>query len=283
MKGLLVIGVIGFFVIPTSRLQADGDESLHCVAQIRTMKIATVEKGGRTLERFLRDPKTKQMLPDLQPIGGTGFLVKHNSALYLVTARHVGLHTDRPTELLMYQPDEEPLRFRLGDVVPREGPLQWRHHDTADVSVLPLQVQREVLAEELESRAWPVEMLEGELVAPARGAIVEAIGFPMGLGGGPRFNPISRYSRVATGITDLPTPDGTVPGILLDGATAGGMSGGPVFSPAPHIPGSTLKPEGPKCIGLVSGTHADNTGGKIGGIMPAVYIVELLDGVSEEE
>lgn len=251
------------------------DRYLRCVVHIGSPAIRTIEKDGRRFEVFLRDPDTHRMSPDLRPVGGTGFLVREGESIFLVTARHVGRQAKRATRLIMYREEQTPLRCQLGHVVPPEGDLPWLHHDSADVSVLPLSPPDEELRSRLHGRALDLAELAATPEAPPRGAVVEAIGFPMGIGLGPRSCPLSRYSRVAGPLMPVSTPEGSIEALVTDRATAGGMSGGPVFSPPPHDPGGN--PAGkPRCMGLVSGTMSDQTGGKTGSIMPAMHIVGLI-------
>ena len=54
-----------------------------------------------------------------------------------------------------------------------------------------------------------------------------------------------------------------------------GLSGGPVFEGG-QIGMSNFTYNLTRCIGIVSGTHFDNTGGKISLVTPAYYIKDLI-------
>jgi hypothetical protein len=76
---------------------------------------------------------------------------------------------------------------------------------------------------------------------------------------------------------------------VLDKPSIGGYSGAPVFlMPWPYADSAALSmidkasPEAsPKCVGIVSGTISDDTGGKLAAIVPSAYAVKLIREIQE--
>lgn len=222
ITAVLVVGHQSFAGMPAEPKPAstvEGDRYLRCVVSIFGRIPKTVTRNGKQFDLLLGDAKTKRVQPDFRTVGGAGFVVRDGETLYLVTARHVAKEVSKTAELRMVQPDGPPMILHVGRVVPADGPVPWRHHDRVDVSVLPLTVSDENVRGDLTDRALPIAELDDRLKAPPRGTMVEAIGFPMNLGSkpGPYFNPISRYSRVAANLAEIPTPDNVMIGILLAG------------------------------------------------------------------
>jgi hypothetical protein len=84
----------------------------------------------------------------------------------------------------------------------------------------------------------------------------------------------------------LKRPDTNTEGtfFVLDKPSIGGYSGAPVFAmPWPLAAGAALgfvssgSPDAiPKCVGIVSGTISDETGGKLALIVPSVFAVRMI-------
>lgn len=219
-------------------------------------------------------------IPNEQNKVGTGFFVldtKTNNLL-LITARHV-IDTLTPNSLVVIRiKDDLPQELSLVQLTGVNSPLPWKVHPIADVAVLKLNPTKEIVPL-LAGHALFREHLLEKLEAPSRDVPLTILGFPIGIGVQGRFSPISRETKAASGLLNLPQIS-TATIFLLQDPIAGGFSGSPVFEFPGARPSTRAAIEiGGRfaCVGLASGTISDITGGKLGVVVPAQYILEAID------
>lgn len=219
-------------------------------------------------------------IPDEQNKAGTGFFVldtKTNNLL-LITAGHVS-GTLTPNSLAVIRvKDDRPQELSLMQLTGINSPLSWRVHPTADVAVLKLDPAKEIIPL-LNGHALFREYLVQELEAPSRDIPLTILGFPSGIGVQGRFSPISRETKAASGLLNHPKISAASIFLLQD-PIAGGFSGSPVFEFPGARPSARAAIEiGGRfaCVGLASATISDVTGGKLGVVVPAQYILEAID------
>jgi len=124
-----------------------------------------------------------------------------------------------------------------------------------------------------------------KLEAPPRSRIVTVVGFPLGLGvrfTGPdsKISPVSQEAKPSSGLITLNRFDTKTPCdvFLLDNPGIGGFSGAPLFI----LPGTYTQGPGiafsrtTLFVGLMHGTVADKTGGKLAVVVPSSFVVETL-------
>ncbi len=153
----------------------------------------------------------------------------------------------------------------------------WIHHERADVSILPLMPVPQVRPFLGEHFLEITSFLGSVTNRPSRDLVITIVGFPLGKGWGREpdedFAPLTRTTRAASGFIE----GGTL--FLLQDPSVQGYSGAPVFDLAePLRTASLYAPAGRPvtCLGVVSGTLADNTGGKMGAVVPTKCIPELI-------
>ncbi|MBI2017199.1 MAG: trypsin-like peptidase domain-containing protein, partial [Candidatus Rokubacteria bacterium] len=226
---------------------------------------------------FLRRDDTKD-----SP-AGTGFFIASAEKLYLVTASHVSRMLSLASPITISTAAGRPFTFPLGTLLPKSEPPKWVHAQ-ADVAVLRISPSPEFLKTNLAGHFLPSSWLEKAKQAPLRAITLTVLGFPLQLGVSEFFSPISRETKAASGLLELPRFDTKVMStfFLTQDPSVGGFSGAPVFDTRlPHSTGniglSVQIGAEPRIVGLVHGTLSDNTGGKFGAIVPAFIIVELLD------
>lgn len=216
---------------------------------------------------------------------GTGFLVQLPGTVFLVTAEHVARDLGASPLLTYAAEGDRAKALALADVA-GSAPLKWVFHGEADVAVLALRGNPDVVAL-LGSRALAPAHLISVLEAPVRERTLVTMGFPLGLGGltlGPdlRLSPLSRESRAASGLLTMKRFDTKNPSVffILDNPSIGGFSGAPVFM----LPGAVMSGDGigftPPvgfCVGLVHGTLGDGTGGKLAAIVPVAFVTQTLE------
>ena len=264
----------------TAAEQEDPLETLAAaVAFIQTPKIQVVQVDGKPHEVFLKAPGDKEPKPSVQTDTGTGFFVIKGEVLFLVTARHVSQTTSPISTVTIRTEKDKPASFPMSDLTGDEKPLNWIAHDQADVAALKLN-PKQSLAPHLEKHFLSVEIFQEELAAPSRSRELTTLGFPLGLGIGERFSPLSRESRPASGLLTLGTltKDDLGTYFLLDSPSIGGFSGSPVCAlPGAYMTGSSIiVGSGLQCFGLVHGTVSDSTGGKMAAIVPSAFLRQLL-------
>jgi hypothetical protein len=243
------------------------------------------EMNGIRFEVWLKFPATNAFIPKQKRISGSGLVVVSSNLCYLITAKHVATNMTEDCELAMQGDKKEPLRFKLSSITGQPA-IRWFHHTNADVSVYPLPTITSQGATALDRRAMPFEFLESQTNLPSRDTYVTALGFPLGLGAEGEFIPLSRDSKVSSGILN----DGGSLFFLLQDPSVSGYSGGPlVQSGDPRVVATdrtaasiSVVSGGARCWGFVSGTFADETGGKMSRITPSFYAVELIHKAQRE-
>lgn len=128
----------------------------------------------------------------------------------------------------------------------------------------------------------PQKWIETEEKAPERQKTITILGFPLSLGTNRFFSPISRDTQPASGLLELLRFDNKIESIffITQDSSIGGFSGGPVFDrrlPYTDSGQMTIVSGSPKLVGLVHGTMSDNTGGKLGAIVPGYLILETIN------
>jgi hypothetical protein len=220
---------------------------------------------------------------------GTGFLVTSKKQ-YLVTAAHVARFITPKSVLTMRNPGDVPITVAFEKLFPSKAQLPWHLHPEADVAVLELQLNHETF-QSFTGRFLHMDMLFSDEAAPQRERPLVAMGFPLTLGTGDRFSPITVEAKAASGLLRLNRLDTNTEAtfFVLDKPSIGGYSGAPIYlMPWPYSDSASLKfidrasPEAkPKCVGIVHGTTGDNTGGKLAVIVPSVFVVKLIREIEE--
>lgn len=215
---------------------------------------------------------------------GTGFFIHSGQIFYLVTASHVSSILSPTSSITVAAGAGRPFTFPLQSLVPKSAVLEWAVHPQADVAVLQINPAPDFLRNHLAGHFMPSSWLEPAKEAPLRAIVLTVLGFPLQLGVSQYFSPISRETKAASGLLELPRFDTKVIStfFVTQDPSVGGFSGAPVFDT--RLPYSTenvglsvqLGAE-PRIVGLVHGTLSDNTGGKFGAIVPAFIILEVLE------
>lgn len=252
------------------------DDVIPSIVYLKTDTVETIEREGRRLEVWLRDPKDGSAAPKITSTIGTGFLVKRGARTFLVTAQHVAFSlTERSTATLR-------LQDKSGRALPLKKLLlgEWRIHSVADVAVVEVPSSHEGI--DISGFALPYELISPEPVTPSRSLRLTVVGFPLSLGIGKTVSPITRETMAASGPLDLPRFDNHVVSsfFLLQDPSVGGFSGAPVCDlhlPSLYSGGISFRSGGITCHGLVHGTISDDTGGKFAAVVPSIFVHQLID------
>ena len=205
---------------------------------------------------------------------GTGFLVfDEERFIYLVTAQHVAEKLLLNQKITFTDSLDRPSTLLLSEVQ-NSTEIIWTYNPYADVAVLAIHPGSKLFG----IKGFipiPINWLQSKLIPPGRYKEVISFGFPLKLGVGKYFSPISTSSKIASGIIDLKRfdIDKVASFFLLDEPSIPGLSGGPVYS----LPSFLNSYDSATLIGLMHGVISDITGGKFAAIVPSKFIVETIN------
>ncbi len=261
------------------------DDCSKAVVFLSQTTPVTEDINGTRMEIWWKLPNTNIFLQKQTKISGSGFIIVSSNVCYLITAKHVAVSMTEDCEIILSGDKNVPLHINLASITGQPG-VRWFHHKEADISIHPLPTITSEGFNALSGRAIPIEFLDSQTNLPSRDVVLTAIGFPLGLGAEGEFLPLSRDSKLSSGFLS----DGGGKFFLLQDPSVSGYSGGPLIqSGDPRVIATSPKAEdikvvsgGARCWGFVSGTYADETGGKMCKIIPAFYAVDLIRQAQHE-
>lgn len=198
----------------------------------------------------------------------SGFVVQHDSSLYLITAGHAAEQTRRASRLRFLSSDRKSQWVSLAILGSANG-TPWVRHRSSDLSIARIS-ESEQAAPYLKmftEIAFPFDQLEED--PPPRTTEIEVAGFPFGFGTEPNVSPLVVQTRVASTVLEAANQWGTEPIIYTFPAIAQGTSGGPAFLVDADHTASRI-------VGMYVGVVFDGSGGKLSKILPARVIREAL-------
>ncbi|HEX2787713.1 MAG TPA: trypsin-like peptidase domain-containing protein [Ignavibacteria bacterium] len=214
-----------------------------------------------------------------QVITGTGFLISHNSKLYLVTAEHVAKEMKIDCEFVVKGTNDLPVLLSLEDLTQQKNSLDWKFHTIADIAVLELSPKREVLVTKLLNRFLPSENISQNTSVVDRNTQLTIIGFPLGLGATGHFSPLTFRTYASSGLITLNRFDNSIPCtfFILENPGVSGYSGGPIIDVAIYINmGMEITGNATMVYGIMHGTIPDATGGKLAAVTPSYYLFDII-------
>jgi len=216
---------------------------------------------------------------DGKPSVGTAFFLASEKTQYLITAGHVAETLDPNSQVTVRASGDKPRSFALSDLTGQLGTLKWHRSPDADLAILILQ-PRPAIGPYLQGHFAPLSLLTHQEIAPPRDAVLTVLGFPLALGVRESFSPISRETKAASGLLTIPQTGRTTTYFLTQDPSIGGFSGAPLFDlkvPVWTPPRSIqIRGGGPQIVGVAVATISDDTGGKLGVIVPAFYAWRIL-------
>jgi len=205
---------------------------------------------------------------------GTGFLVRTEEKVFLVTAAHVAQALGSKCKLVMPGADGKAITAMASSI-------KWIVSDSADVALFQINEDEANLHKMLLNRSVPLHLLSGRPLPPSRDVPLAVMGYPLGLGATGYVSPLSLETKAASGFITLRRFDNRKMAtfILLQDPSIGGLSGGPVFDTGKSYFAGGRKMtvrEGVSVVGLIHGVISDKTGGKFAAVVPATEIVNLI-------
>jgi len=236
------------------------------------------DDDGVPKELWLKGPEDEMPQPKMKTMSGTGFFINYFNELYLVTASHVAKEIDLSSQATIAGKNDVPETLSL-KALSGSSVLSWVNHPIADVAVLALKPTKVIFDRYLDKRFLPTGIIESASIAPPRELPICVIGFPKGLGVTKRFSPLTLQTSPASGIIVIKRFDTNTESefFIVQDPSTGGFSGAPVFDISHFVMEPVAIPDsGTRLYGLVHGTISDDTGGKLGAVIPSHYILETL-------
>lgn len=273
----IVIMLFGINNVKGQTKYSEIEKFLRVVAYLHDTKIQTEKIKGKTYEIWLKDTNNI-LIPKTFATTGTCFFIYTDVDYYLVTVEHVAIQTTFNTNVVISSTNDSPIILRLGDITYNKSSLEWSIHPKADVAVIRLDPRE--ITKEFSKCFLPFEIINLSLDAPFRERQVTVYGYPLSLGIGKKISPITKTSKPASSLIELPRFDTKVPATfyLLDDPSVSGFSGGPVFE-LPQKIGTgdeSIWVTVYRIVGIVHGTISDKGGG-FTAIVPSIYIKEAIE------
>jgi len=247
------------------------DDMARIVVLLAGEKPQTTVIDGITYEIGLRRPGEAQFKSTVVPQTATGFLVSKGETLILVTAKQVAAFMTPESSVTISGDQQKPLTVTLSELSGSQDSLRWKSHDIADVAILLLRPSARILPA-LRQHFLPAEQLSS--TPPSRDTTLTVLGFPPSFSAKEHFSPLSRETHAASGSIELSQGYQV---LLLQDPSVGGYSGAPVLDlGGTTFQGLTMRSRTTDCVGLISSTISDSTGGKFAAVVPATYVLELL-------
>ncbi len=247
--------------------------------------------AGERLEVWHKKPGTEDFRRKVRKSMATGFVVKHNSRDYLVTAKHVALGFQKnkasgdvkSTLIILNQPNGKVCELKFAEIQRTKtlSGAKWFFHPIADIAAHPIGYPKGVTIDLLAIKSSDCPKIDKKIALLSS---VYVLGFPLGIGAQNAISPVAKKTHVASNVTSLSDPkiDPTLKWLLLDEALAQGYSGAPVFcieeihSKAKVGTWPLKAGEKIHLIGIQSLALKDATGGKLSSIVPISYLWDIL-------
>jgi len=194
----------------------------------------------------------------------TGFLIRRQDRLILVSADHAARQTNRNTRVLYADSEGKPQWAALRALCPGNGP-PWQRYENSDLAtaeVMTAELPQPVL-DALQRLAIPLANVAAE--DPMRTTDIDVAGFPMGLGLQHQVSPIVVKGHIASRVIATENEWGSEPMLYSFPDLAQGTSGGPVFLSHDDPAATTL-------VGMYVGVIFDKSGGKLSKLVPSRLI-----------
>ncbi|MNK15588.1 hypothetical protein D3C87_337340 [compost metagenome] len=227
-------------------------------------------------EISLISPMLLRMTSNTNSKVGSSTIIKAFSRYFLLTAAHVSVSMDDQSYLWFANSDDTPNKILLKNLT-INNEVRWYNHGIADLSMIELKVpENESLKKIFESLAFPLERIYTKKQAiKSYNSDVSYIGYPRIDLNMERFSTLHFIGRLASGFITQNRFDTNTPCvfIFMSSPSMQGCSGSGVYLGVDK--GITLGPSETFMIGVMHGTAADSTGGKMAMFTPAFYILDF--------
>jgi hypothetical protein len=208
---------------------------------------------------------------------GSGTIVTKGDRYFILTASHVSKELKNDAKIVFRLLGDKP---QIVDLLPiaKNKSLNWKQHPIADIALLELEIFDESIRTLIKNYAFPDELIHRNKELPQRGADLTFLGYPVLDLDMEHFSPLIFTAYRSSGLITQKRADTKTKCnfYYLNEPSIQGCSGSGVFLSVRKSRmflnvGRTLM------IGIVHGTHGDNTGGKLAAITPSYYILDLFE------
>ena len=258
------------------------DQIEESIVYIWDEKINEIQLDGKKYELYIQEKGSKDKRPFTKITSGTGFLMRTLDKYLLVTVAHVAKSLSADTKITIKGKKGLAAKFRLSDFSNKEFKDTWIISKDSDVAIFPMTQLENVVNENFFKRFLNLNILVKDLNAPDKDILLLISGFPLNLGVGKYFSPLTMRSKASSGL--ISDKKNSMHFFVLENPSVQGYSGAPVmdlgyssFGASGTVMVSNYGPT--KCYGLISATLKDNTVGKLAVVVSAYHIFELIKSV----
>ena len=222
-------------------------------------------------------PLLAQKLDDGRLSIGSSTIVSKDDRYFILTASHVSKVLKNDSKIIFRLSGDKP---QIVDLLPiaKNRSIDWKQHPIADIAIIELDVIDESIRTLIGNYAFPAEMIYRDKELPPRGADLTFLGYPVLDLDMEHFSPLIFTAYRSSGLITQKRADTKTKCnfYYLNEPSIQGCSGSGLYLSVKKSTmylnfGRTLM------IGIVHGTHGDNTGGKLAAITPSYYIFDLFE------
>lgn len=209
---------------------------------------------------------------------GSAVLLKYDNKNYIITAAHVARNIRINGYFICVDSINRPHVFDLKKNA-FVNKSDWNFHNNADIAAIEIKPKKidKYLDFHLKKYSIDISHFDLNLNFPMlRSSNVICYGFILVDLSNNNYSPESITANFATIGPKMTKMENYLSYFyFLQLPSIQGLSGGPVFEGG-QIGSSNVTHNLMRCIGIMSGTHSDNTGGKISLVTPAYYMKDIL-------
>jgi hypothetical protein len=231
---ILIIVLPGFYLYSEENKTLPMDKMTKSVVYIEGEKNKIEKLNNIDYEIGIRLLGDKEFQPLTERVTGTGFFVRNEEFLFLVTAQHVAKNLMSNVKLITADSSGNSTSYFL------DKNTLWTYSENADIAIT--NIVNPLLKKTFYDTALDFNLLPSSETSPVPELSLVVVGFPLGLGVQKKFSPLRRESNAASGLIDLKRSDidKTSTFFLLQDPSIGGYSGAPVFVLKTYKFGNTL-------------------------------------------
>ncbi|MBX2932013.1 MAG: hypothetical protein KF781_08720 [Chitinophagaceae bacterium] len=216
-----------------------------------------------------------QEISDMSAQSGSGTIINHNGKYFLLTANHVAKEMRNDAKVVFRIAGDKPGIVDLL-ALSKTHSLKWTTHPIADLSLMELATTNKEIEQRLKEWSFPSYLIYGGRETAPKDVDITFLGYPLLDLQLEHFSPLIFTSHLASGLITQRRADTKTKCTFfyLDLPSMQGCSGSGVYysvKKAMFIGGNKTI-----FLGVVHGTQADNTGGKLAAITPSYYIWDIL-------
>jgi hypothetical protein len=211
----------------------------------------------------------------LQEKGGSATVVVKDNKYYLLTASHVARELKDSSKVVVRLKGDKPSIHNLLPLTKAKS-MAWKHHPVADVALIELDPENPSIKTIIRERAFPAELIHSGKDLPKRDADLTFLGYPAIDMEMEHFSPFVFTAYLSSGLITQQRYDTKTKCnfFYLSVPSIEGCSGSGVFFSVKKA--MFMAGKATLLIGIIHGTKADNTGGKLAAVTPSYYVAELL-------